>query len=51
MGQDEKIEKLLWGVKTVLETFRKDEEQGYRTKDKTFAIDILSKALELAGET
>jgi hypothetical protein len=37
-------------VETVLSTFRKDLEQGYRTKDKEFAIDILSMGLKLADD-
>lgn len=30
----------------VLDTFRKDEAQGYRSKDRQFAIAILGKAFE-----
>jgi hypothetical protein len=36
---------LRWAVETVLETFRKDEAQGYRSRDRQYAISILGKAL------
>jgi hypothetical protein len=39
---------LRWAVETVLKTFRADEAQGYRSRDRQYAIDILGKALEQA---
>jgi hypothetical protein len=32
-------------METVLNTFKRDEAQGYRSRDRQFAIEILSKAL------
>lgn len=36
--------RLSGAINTVLSTFEKDEAQGYRSKDRQFAIDILRKA-------
>lgn len=35
-----------WAAQTVLETFSKDEAQGYRSRDRQYAISILKKALD-----
>jgi hypothetical protein len=36
-----------WGrVRYVRDTFKKDLEQGFKTKDKIFAVDLLTKALD-----
>ena len=37
----DEIEQLGFKIKTVLETFERDEAQGYRSKDRQFAISIL----------
>lgn len=47
---DREGDPLRTAVETVLSTFKKDLEQGYRTRDKEFAIDILSMGLKLSDE-
>ena len=37
--------RLSGAINTVLSTFEKDESQGYRSRDRQFAIDILRKAV------
>lgn len=38
-------------LKTIRDTFQSDIEQGYKTKDKTFAVAITRDALEGEGGT
>lgn len=40
-----KVGDLIAAVKTVLETFEKDEAQGFRSRDRQYAITILRAAL------
>lgn len=40
------IRRLKWGIESVLSTFKKDEAQGFHTRDRIFAIEILTKALD-----
>lgn len=47
--EDSRFRLLEDAVRYVIDTFRRDEEQGYRSKDRQFAISILSKALEPKG--
>lgn len=42
---DRPTETLLRAVRTVYDTFVRDEAQGYRSKDRQFAIDVLGPAL------
>ncbi|WP_368640619.1 hypothetical protein ABRZ04_05400 [Castellaniella ginsengisoli] len=35
-----------WAVETIYRTFKRDIDQGYKTKDKEFAVSIAGKALE-----
>ena len=37
--------RLSGAINTVLSTFEKDEAQGFRSRDRQFAIDILRKAI------
>src|SRR5882724_2668047 len=37
---------LIYFVQTVLNTFKRSEEQGYHTKDREYAITLLEKAME-----
>jgi hypothetical protein len=39
------IERLREAIKVVVETFEKDEAQGYRSRDRRYAIDILRTVL------
>lgn len=41
----EKVQRLYDFAKTVLDTFEKDEAQGYRSRDRQFAIDLLRPAI------
>ena len=43
--QEQRIRELENAIKLVIDTFARDEEQGYRSRDKRFAIEILGKAL------
>lgn len=36
---------LLFAARTVHDTFKRDLEQGFKTRDKVYAIDLLGKAL------
>jgi hypothetical protein len=38
------VERLRTAIETVASTFEKDREQGFKTKDKDFAITILRQA-------
>lgn len=43
---------LQWALETIRDTFRRDMEQGYRTKDKEFAVEIAGRVLTVsAGAT
>ena len=37
---------LIYFVQTVLNTFKRSEEQGYNSNDRQYAIELLSKAME-----
>jgi len=37
---------LIYFVQTVLNNFKRSEEQGYHTKDRQYAIELLEKAME-----
>jgi len=37
---------LIYYVQTVLNTFKCSEEQGYHTRDRQYAIELLEKAME-----
>lgn len=39
------------GIQTVVETFERDEAQGFRSKDRQFAIEILRKVLQKSTTT
>jgi len=41
---------LIYYVQTVLNTFKRDEEQGYHTKDRQYAIELLEKAMEYQND-
>lgn len=41
------IDRLRFAIETVAKTFEKDLEQGFRTRDKEFAITILRNAVPL----
>lgn len=40
---------LAWWVRRVVETFRADEAAGYRSKSRTYAIEMLEKGLEVSA--
>jgi hypothetical protein len=42
----ERLRKIEWAAKEVLDTFRKSEAAGYRTKDRQYAIEILGKFVD-----
>src|SRR5882757_7006325 len=41
---------LIYFVQTVLNTFKRSEEQGYHTKDRQYAIELLEKAMEYQND-
>jgi hypothetical protein len=41
----DEIERLREAITVVVETFARDEEQGYRSRDRRFAIDVLRMVL------
>ena len=41
---------LIYYVQTVLNTFKRDIEQGFITKDKQYAIELLEKAMEYQND-
>ena len=41
---------LIYYVQTVLNTFKRSEEQGYHTKDREYAIELLEKAMEYQND-
>lgn len=43
----ERLRRIEAMAQRVLETFQKDEAQGYRSKDRQFAIELLAKGFEL----
>jgi hypothetical protein len=45
VNAEAEIERLRKAITDLVETFEKDEAQGYRSKDRQFAISILRKAL------
>lgn len=51
-SEDEELERLRrleQMARHVLETFQKDEAQGYRSRDRQYAIELLAKGFELSG--
>jgi len=42
----DEIARLRAALQKISDTFKRDREQGYETKDKTFAIDIADMALK-----
>lgn len=48
-AENVKLRKLAEMARTVLDTFREDEAQGYRSKDRQFAIELLAKGFEIAA--
>lgn len=46
----EKVEEALKYVRYVHDKFTEDDRQGYTTKDKTFAIELLGRALALVSD-
>lgn len=46
MNEKEKYEKLLAAVMYVLNKFKKDEADGYRSRDRQFTIMMLEKAIK-----
>lgn len=45
------FKKLEWAVRKVVETFREDEAQGYRSRERRYAIDMLGRYLPPLPET
>ncbi|WP_316176284.1 hypothetical protein [Bradyrhizobium sp. SZCCHNRI1073] len=43
---NERIAKLETAIEVVVSTFEKDEAQGFRSRDRQFAIDILKMAMQ-----
>lgn len=44
------LKHLVEAVRVVHDTFNRDDLQGYRTKDKRFAIDVLGRAIQAAED-
>lgn len=44
------IERLRFALQTIHDTFSKDVEQGYKTRDKTYAIEIAKLGLGLLAD-
>ena len=41
---------LIYYVQTVLNTFKRSEEQGFNSNDRQYAIELLSKAMEYQND-
>lgn len=49
LGEVERLKRAFSFVAKVHETFKTDMEQGYRSRDREYAVDMLGKAIEIAA--